>query len=189
MKKLWWIILVVALLPFAIGIFFKPSRVFLPELVGVKCPMENLCIDDVDRLDEAKNISKEAIESIQGKLGNLSYKPKFIFCSMQKCFESFGFKKAAAQTLGTVVTVVGPRGWTGYYIEHELVHQWLADKFGGFQLWLSAPDWLTEGMAYTFSDDPRTELSEPWQSYRSKFKLWYRDIDKRNLVEEIRNVL
>lgn len=36
------------------------------------------------------------------------------------------------------------------------------------------------------SDDPRSQLSEPWQSYRVKFGSWYEKADKKQLVVEIK---
>ena len=32
--------------------------------------------------------------------------------------------------------------------------------------------WLSEGMAYSLSDDPREQLSEPFQTHRTKFNDW-----------------
>lgn len=42
---------------------------------------------------------------------------------------------------------------------------------------------VIEGMAYALSDDPRPELSEPYQTYRVRFEEWYRSVGKEMLWE------
>jgi len=49
-------------------------------------------------------------------------------------------------------------------------------------------DWLIEGMAYALSDDPRPELEQPWQSYRTKFTKWYKTVDQDTLVLAIKQL-
>lgn len=159
----------------------------MPSLFGVTCSQHGICIDDESRRTEAEELDEQALHDVQLKLGSkLSYSPRLIFCSTQKCFKSFGFNEASAQTLGTVATVVGPEGWEVYYLKHELVHQWQTDKLGSLAMY-TAPQWLTEGMAYVFSDDPRPELSEPWQSHRKKFLEWYSGIDRAKLISELKS--
>ena len=188
MKKFRWAILLVILASAAALAFVKPSRVFIPKLAGVSCPERTLCIDDPSRLTEARRLVTAATRDIEIKLGKFERSPKFIFCSSQACLESFGFKKAAAQTLGKAGTVVGPRGWVDHYLKHELIHQWQAQKIGGMRM-LFAPEWIAEGMAYALSDDPRPTLSEPFQSYRIKFDTWYQQINDRDLVDAIKREL
>jgi len=180
-----WVVIVIVLLPIIALIAYKPSRVFMPWLVGVECPTERICIDDKTRLEQAKSLYESAITDIEGKIGGFSSAPKVIFCATQQCFESFGFKRAAAQTMGAVATVIAPRGWRDYYVKHEFIHQWQADHIGSLTM-LFVPEWLTEGMAYYLSDDPRSKLSEPWQSYRAKFAAWYEKADKKHFVAQIK---
>jgi hypothetical protein len=45
-----------------------------------------------------------------------------------------------------------------------------------------------EGMAYALSEDPRAELSEPFQEYRSRFRAWYKEIDKSGLWQKARSL-
>ena len=104
------VIILMILTPVAALAFFKPSRVFLPALAGISCPERAFCIEDTNRLTEARALLVAATHDVEARLGRFDQPPKFIFCSSQACFESFGFKKAAAQTLGKTGTVIGPRG-------------------------------------------------------------------------------
>jgi hypothetical protein len=180
-----WVVITILLLPIVTLVAYKPSRVFMPSLVGVECPTERICIDDKSRFDHRKSLYDSAMADIEGQIGGFSYAPKIIFCATQQCFESFGFKRAAAHTLGKVATVIGPKGWRDYYVKHKLIHQWQADHIGSLTM-LFVPEWLTEGMAYYLSDDPRSKLSEPWQSYRAKFAAWYEKADKKHFVAQIK---
>jgi len=189
MKWIIWTVIILAVLPLVIVSLYKPSRAFVPSLFGVTCSQHEVCIDDESRRTEAVKLYEQALRNIQLKLGSkLSYSPRVIFCASQSCFESFGFKKASAQTLGTIATIIGPKGWKSYYLEHELIHQWQSDKLGSISMYL-APQWITEGMAYALSSDPRPELTEPWNSDRKKFLEWYEGIDQANLIKELKNAI
>lgn len=185
MKKIWWTLPLLAVLPVLALLLYKPSRVLFPALGGIECQSETMCVENPSDLKRAENLARSALGSIEVKLGRLSYKPKFIFCETQQCFEAFGFKNAAAHTVGTSATVVGPRGWTDHYLKHEIIHQWQADRLGRIRM-LFAPEWIIEGMAYGLSDDPRPRLEEPWQSYRERFEAWYGNADKDKFVEAIK---
>ena len=85
-------------------------------------------------------------------LGPLKNYPKAVFCATQECFETFGFKQAAASAVGKSALVIGLRGWKPHYIKHEIVHYWQAENIGIIKM-LLMDDWLIEGMAYALSDD------------------------------------
>lgn len=165
--------------------FYKPSRVLVPQLNGVDCAQSHLCLESQATREVARALSENAMQDIEATLGPLSYEPRFIFCSTQTCFERFGFERAAAKTVGTFAIVIGPRGWKDYYLKHELIHQWQYDRLG-FVAMLRTPEWLTEGMAYQLSGDPRAVLAEPFQSYRETFSHWYESVDKEHLVSAIK---
>ena len=154
--------------PIAAFAFVKPIKIIVPELAGVVCVEKWLCIDDVNKLEDASLLYESALKEIEAKLTPISEKPKVVFCSTQSCFSKFGFKNEAAISIGSLGVVVSPRGWKRHYIKHELIHQWQSERFGSISIWL-APKWLTEGMAYSLSDDPREILSEPFQGYREKY--------------------
>ena len=58
------------------------------------------------------------------------------------------------------------------------------EKLGVLKAWFSSPEWFTEGMAYYLSDDPRSQLVETFNAYRSQFASWYQQIDKEYLWVE-----
>lgn len=184
--KLWrGLPLVMILTPIVVLTFYRPARALVPEINDVVC-MDNICIDDESRLNDAKALSEHAQTEVEGLLGPFSYKPKFIFCSSQDCYEAFGFNIASAQTIGILATVVGPRGWKDYYLRHELIHQWQVDYLGAYTEF-RLPEWLSEGMAYELGHDPREKLTEPWHGYRERFRVWYDHCDRQKLPEEIMN--
>lgn len=184
MKQIGWIVSIGLVVFVLLLIFLKPSRIFVPALAGVHCSKNNICTDDSSRMEEAQLLGSEALKNVEDKLGFLDYEPKIIFCTTQKCFESFGFVKASAQTIYTFATVISPRGWKSYYVEHELIHQWQFSKVG-YKMYL-APQWLLEGMAYGLSDDERTVLKEPFEMYKNQFRTWYKGVNKAYLVKAIK---
>jgi len=148
--------------------------VLAPELVSnISCNSSVICIDNESRLSEAKILYDEAIEFVTNSIGEIEKKPQIIFCSTESCFKSFGFNKSTANTVGTSGIVISPRGWSYYYIRHEIIHHLQSEKMGVITQWRS-PKWFTEGMAYSLSKDPRKELKKPYQEYRKKFAAWYK---------------
>ena len=96
MKFIKWATLLVVILTVSTFIFYKPSRVLIPEMNGVNCATKSICIDDISRLEEAEELIALAVIEIEEVLGQLKNYPKAVFCSTQECFEKFGFKHAAA---------------------------------------------------------------------------------------------
>ena len=134
-------------IPVAIWMLYKPMRVIVPELNGVSCPNEDICTDNVLRYEEAIALYEEAYEFLNSSVGIIEKKPCVIFCASQACFQSFGFSKAAASTVGTSGIVIGPRGWKNYYIRHEMIHHLQAERLGVLKQWRSPlgsrRGWLT----------------------------------------------
>jgi len=153
----------------------------MPQVTGVECVEKWLCVDDLSRLDEAQRLYEGSLAKIEARLGKFKSRPRVVFCSTADCFAKFGFDKAAGNSIGGFGVVIAPRGWTPYYIEHELIHQWQSSTFGSIAVW-RAPAWVIEGMAYALSDDPRTKLSEPFQSYREEFSHTFGDLGGQELV-------
>ena len=187
MKFMKWATFLAVILTVSTFIFYKPSRVLIPEMNGVDCATKSICIDDISRLEEAEELIAHAVIEMEDVLGQLKNYPKAVFCSTQECFEKFGFKHAAARAVGKSALVIGPRGWKPHYIKHEIVHYWQAENIGIIKM-LLMDDWLIEGMAYALSDDPRPELEQPWQSYRTKFTEWYKTVDQDTLVLAIKQL-
>ena len=188
MKAFKWIILLNTLIVPCIFIFFKPSRVLIPEINDVSCATGSICMDDLSRLREAETLLADAVLEVEAKLGKLENFPKAIFCSTQACYETFGFRHSSASAVGKTAIVVGPRGWKSYYLKHELIHYWQAEKFGVIRM-LFVDEWFREGMAYYLSDDPREALQEPWQSYRQRFADWVNRAGSQNMSLAIERFL
>ena len=167
-------------LPVAIWVFYKPTRVLAPGLNGVSCVSEEICTDDTSRYGEAVALYKEAYEFVSSSVGGIENKPLVIFCASQACFQSFGFNKTAASTVGTSGIVIGPHGWKDYYVRHEMIHHLQAERLGVLKQWRS-PNWFKEGMAYSLSQDPRSDISELFQKYSLEFEKWYQSVGKENL--------
>lgn len=178
-------LLVVA--PAAAFSFYKPVRVLVPETFGVSCD-QNVCVDDPAQREAAIALLNSAKERLKTQQGLIINNPKIIFCGTDKCRNTFGLGKKSGFTLGTFGIAISPRGWKEFYVAHELIHYWQADNFGSLVL-LNGEPWLTEGMAYALSNDPRKELHEPFETYRQKFSEWHRLNEGIPLTELVGEVL
>lgn len=188
MHTLVWVVLIgLVCTPAAAWTVYKPTRVLAPEWNGVSCVSETICTDDASRDEQALELYDEAYAFVHSSVGFIEQKPRVIFCASQACFQSFGFDKAAANTVGISGIVVSPRGWKDYYLRHEMIYHLQAERLGVFGQWRS-PAWLTEGMAVVLGQDPRPELGEPWQKHRATFEKWYQTVGKAHLWEEARKL-
>jgi hypothetical protein len=174
-------------LPIAAWAFFKPVRVAAPELTGLYCANGTLCTDDMSRHQEAARLYNEALHFVGSSVSAIEKKPRVIFCSSENCFQSFGLGKRSAATIGTLGIVISPRAWKPFYVRHEMIHHLQNEKLGMIKMW-RAPEWFSEGMAYSLSEDPRPKLSEPFEHYRSQFEHWYKQVGQDRLWEEARNL-
>lgn len=172
------------LVPVGSWAFIKPVRVLAPELAGVSCEAATICIDDPSRFDDAKQLYEEALVFVASRVGTIMRPPLVIFCATEACYRSFGFDRSAANTIATFGIVIGPRGWKPYYVRHEMIHHLQRERLGVIKSWFVTPDWFSEGMAYSVSEDPRVTLAEPFQQYRSRFEAWYAKVGKDRLWVE-----
>lgn len=173
--------------PVAAWAFFKPVRVVAPELTGLSCNSDTLCTDDASLFQEAATLYNEALHFVESSVGSINNKPRIIFCSSDACFQKFGLGKRSGATVGTFGIVISPRAWKPYYVRHEMIHHLQNEKLGMINA-LREPKWFMEGMAYSLSEDPRPNLSEPFEQYRSQFNNWYRLVGKERLWTEARNL-
>jgi hypothetical protein len=171
----------VHLLPAAAWASFKPVRVLAPELLGLHCTQQGICVDDVSRLTEAAALKAEAVTFVSARVGELENIPRMIFCSGAACAKAFGFTHQGAYNVGTFGLVVGPRGWLPYFVRHELIHHLQNERLGSLNAWFFKPTWFLEGMAYSLSDDPRRPLPGPLQDWRSSFETWYSEVGHHKL--------
>ncbi len=169
--------------PIAAWAFFKPIRVLAPEWAGVSCITDVICIDDPSRFAVASSLYESERHVVEALIGPMERKPRVVFCSTDDCFQSFGFGRRSAATIGTVAIVISPRAWKSYYVRHEMIHHIQHERLGSLKAWMVSPEWFIEGMAYSLSEDPRSVLSEPWQHDCTQFEAWYRQVGKEHLWE------
>jgi len=117
-------------------------------------------------------------------VGEIKRQPLVIFCATEACYQSFGSGRSTANAIATFGIVISPRGWKSHYVRHEIIHHLQRERLGTLKSWLITPSWFTEGMAYSLSKDPRANLAEPFQQYRSQFETWYEKIGKDRLWAE-----
>ena len=186
LKRLLLIFLLLS--PAAAWALYKPMRVLAPQFVsGVSCVTATICMDDITRYREAEHLYNDALGFVESSVASVENRPRVVFCSTEACFQSFGFKKSSARTVGVSGIVISPRGWAQYYLRHEMIHHIQAERLGIYKQWRS-PDWFKEGMAYSLSKDTRQKLSEPWQQYRARFNEWYQAVGKERLWEEAKDL-
>lgn len=182
--RLRWPVIVLAVaasLPAITWAAFKPIRVLAPELVGLTCSADDVCMDDQSRLPEALALRAEALEFVSSKVDRFRKTPRFVFCSLAPCAEAFGFKYQGAYHVGTSGVVIGPKGWKPFFVRHELIHHVQMENIGSVHALLFTPTWFIEGMAYSLSEDPRRPLPEPLQGWRSQFEAWYPGVKQEDL--------
>ena len=158
--------------PIALWASWKPVRALAPEWAGVLCYEESVCTDNPTKVAEALALKQEAMSFVKAWAGQFNAEPRMIFCTTAACDDSFGFRGNAAYNVGAKALVVASRGWKPYYIRHELIHCVQVERIGGFRMLLRTPGWLIEGMAYSASQDPRSPLQEPWETYRKVYEEW-----------------
>ncbi len=166
----------VLVIPPSLWVFWKPIRALAPDWAGVTCYGEGVCTDDPARLPEAISLKNEAMSFVTAWAGPFEATPTMVFCTTAACEESFGFKGNAAYNVGAKALVVASRGWKPYFIRHELIHCVQVKRIGGFRMLLRTPVWLIEGMAYSASQDPRSPLQEPWESFRRQYEQWAQQV-------------
>lgn len=181
------LLIIMLCVPAAAWAFFKPVRIVAPELAGLSCLDDTLCIDDLSRTEEAVKLYDEALQFVDASVGAIENKPRVIFCSSDACSESFSLGRRAGMTIGTFGIVINSRGWQPFYVRHEMIHHLQNEQLGIFTAW-SKPKWFFEGMAYSLSEDPRSKLSEPFEAYRSRFERWYASIGKERIWSEAGNL-
>ncbi|MCO5399221.1 hypothetical protein [Ralstonia soli] len=174
-------------LPAAALAFVKPLRVVAPSLMpGIVCAQPNICIDDASALGTAEQLYQTGYAKAESAVGPFRQAPRMVFCTTARCADSFGIGGRAAEAVGNFGTVVAPRGWTPFYVAHELIHHRQAEELGNLAV-ATKPRWLIEGMAYALSDDPR-RLSEPFQQWRTRFDTWHAALGAGDLWEAAKAV-
>lgn len=100
------VVVAMHLMPVLAWASFKPTRVVAPELLGLYCTQDGICIDDIKRIQEARELKNEAVQFINDRIGRLDDVPRAVFCSSSACAKSFGFTLQGAYNVGTVGFVI-----------------------------------------------------------------------------------
>jgi len=164
--------LIAHMLPVVAWAMVKPLRVVAPELVGLSCTEDNICTDDLSRLNEARALLISSYKFVGDQLGDVQSRPRAVFCSTAECASKFGLVRSVAVNVASVGVIFSERAWKPYYVRHELIHQLQNERLGVVNAWLFKPSWFVEGMAYSRSEDPHRPLPEPFESYRRQYEVW-----------------
>ena len=150
------------------------ARLAVPEVNGMTCYPNAVCVEDVARIDEATALRDDAIAFVQGKVGPVRVAPRLLFCTTRACAGKFGHVDVGASYFwGTNTMVVSNTGWHSFMVRHEMIHHWQAERFGAVEGAKNLPRWYIEGMAYHFSNDPRPTLPNgAAQGQRAEFRRW-----------------
>jgi len=170
-------------LPAAVWFLYKPSRIVMPEAMGMTRVADALYVDDPTYAHAAQTLYTEALAFVDNTVGRIRETPKTVFCSTEACAETFGLGRRSAVNLGTFDIIVGPQAWEPYYVRHEMIHHLQNERFGMAGV-LRMPEWFIEGMAYALSGDPRSELSEPFDTYRTRFGQWREHVGRTHFWEQ-----
>lgn len=182
------IVLIIIALPVALWGFYKPIRVLAPELNGLICINDNICLDDIRKNEVAKRLYLKSASITNNAIGQFYKNPRAIFCTTETCYKSFGFKPTSvAHAVGTSGVVISPRGWNNTKIIHEFVHHIQAERIGVIQMLLK-PDWLIEGMAYYISNDIMHNVPQRYMEAKIRFEKWYIEIGNEKMWETAKNL-
>jgi len=176
------IIAVALCIPLVALAYARPARV-VQVFADVSCIADTICIDDSARSQEASQLYEEALAFLAETIAPLDKRPLVVFCASDECYRSFGHSNASARSVGAFCIVIGPRAWKSYYVRHEMIHRLQAQQLGVLRMY-GEPEWFIEGMAYSLSQDPRPDLAQPFQSFRSTFDTWYRRVGREHLWSE-----
>jgi hypothetical protein len=164
------------LIPAAAWALVKPLRVVSPELAGLTCTPDRICIDDLSRVDEARSLLNDAASYVGAELGPLRKRPTAVFCSTENCASKFGLGRSVAFSVGTMGIIISDKAWHAHFVRHELIHHKQNEQLGVIHAWLFKPAWLIEGMAYSRSRDPRRPLPALLEPWRARYEQWEQSI-------------
>ena len=157
----------------ALAVSVKSVRILAPQMFGLECVSETICIDEMDRLDEAVALLADAKSFVSEELGGIETEPTVLFCSTNDCFDRFSNPIVSAQYFWGARTILLGGDWQPFILRHELIHHWQNDNFGGLREALRLPMWFLEGMAYTLSRDPRDVIpNAEAHAQREQFVRW-----------------
>lgn len=180
-RKRFFIVLALAFLaaPLTAWAFAKPVRLLLPELNGVTCN-ESVCVDDIERMQEAKALYDSAHEHVSDTLTPLANRPRMVFCAHADCYRSFGGGLERAITYPGIGSLIAPASWSPHFARHELIHALQAQELGPVRM-LRGPEWFREGMAYSVSEPPIDDMPPQFEAFRDQYEEWSAGIESTEI--------
>src|SRR5450830_1088811 len=88
-------VLLVFVVPALSWAIVKPIRVIAPSFEEVSCSGQ-VCVDDFSRQSEADGLYSQAVEFVDTRFGVKLERPRVVFCSSQRCADSFGLGARSA---------------------------------------------------------------------------------------------
>lgn len=132
------VVVTLLLIPIIAWYTYKPMRVIAPQWNGVSCVTDYICLESLDKTEEATFLYDSAIAFVDEFVGKVHSKPRITFCSSAECFGRFGFgAPAKAKTVGLSGVVIGPNGWENHIIRHEIIHHLQSEQLGIIRQWRS----------------------------------------------------
>jgi hypothetical protein len=165
-----WLLLALLAAPAAAWAFAKPARLLAPQWLGHAC-RDGVCVEDAGRLDEALALYDAALADVGAKLGAFDGRPRLVFCTTRRCYESFGGGAERAITYPRLGSLVAPDAWAPHFVRHELIHARQAQEMGVVRM-LRAPAWFREGMAYSLSEPPAGDMPAQFLAWRDEYQAW-----------------
>lgn len=172
LRKRFFIVLALALLavPITAWSFAKPVRPLLPELNGATC-IESVYVDEIERMQEAKALYDSAHAYVGSRLTPLASRPLMVFCSHADCYKSFGDGLEGAITYPNFGSLIAPSSWSPHFARHELIHALQVQELGAVRM-LRGPEWFREGIAYSVSAPPVSDMPPQFHTFRDQHEEW-----------------
>jgi hypothetical protein len=178
--------LVGLLTPIGLWLFVKHVRILAPQLNGVTCDAA-VCVEHVDRLDEARRLHASAMASVATKLQRLEAPPLTVFCSTRTCYSAFGGGAERGAAILDFGVILPPESWLPHIVEHEFIHMLQAQQLGvgGRQ---RMPEWFKEGMPFALSEPPAHDLPEYAKPLVERYRAWEAEVGRKHVWEEAKSL-
>lgn len=163
-------------------LFIKPLKILAPEYFAIHCN-QSICVEDSNRLTEAKKLYETALASLDNQGLGLNTNPRFIYCSTDKCYKYFGGGNERAISYPFLGTIIAPTSWQVYISQHELIHWTQFDNLGAIST-MQKPEWFREGMAYQFSDAPSDDIPEHYLPLIKQYTDWHAEKSWQSIWQE-----
>jgi hypothetical protein len=130
-----------------------------PGCYGLERTANRLFVDRAMSTEDRTNLEDivaRAATQVADFYGSFDHRPTILACATELCDRRLGGKGARANTYGTTLIRLSPRGLNQTILAHEFSHFELHARIGILrQLSGALPAWFDEGLAVIVSDDAR----------------------------------